>query len=50
MELGLLFSKVEKKLNDSYINQTFKTEISNFKNIIILNYFNTCLLISLYLF
>lgn len=37
MELGLLFSKVEKKLNDSYINQTFKTEISNFKNIIISN-------------
>ena len=37
MELGLLFSKVEKKLNDSYINQTFKTEISNFKNIVISN-------------
>lgn len=37
MELGLLFSKVEKKLNDSYITQTFKTEISNFKNIIISN-------------
>ena len=37
MELGLLFSKVEKKLNNSYINQTFKTEISNFKNIVISN-------------
>ena len=37
MELGLLFSKVEEKLNDSYINQTFKTEISNFKNIVISN-------------
>lgn len=37
MELGLLFSKVEKKLNESYVNQTFKTEINNFKKVIISN-------------
>jgi len=37
MELGLLFSKVEKKLNESYVNQTFKTEINNFKKFVISN-------------
>ena len=37
MELGLLFSKVEKKLNESYVNQTFNTEINNFKKVVISN-------------
>jgi hypothetical protein len=37
MEFGLLKSKIEKKLSDSYLNDSFKKELSNFKKIILQN-------------
>lgn len=37
MEFGLLKSKIEKKLSDSYMNETFKKEFANFKKLILQN-------------
>jgi hypothetical protein len=37
MKLGLTISKIEKHLEESYIKQTFETEIKNFKNIVLNN-------------
>jgi hypothetical protein len=37
MEFGLLKSKIEKKLSDSYMNETFKKEFANFKKIVLQN-------------
>jgi hypothetical protein len=37
MEFGLLKSKIEKKLADSYLNESFKKEIANFKKIVLSN-------------
>jgi hypothetical protein len=37
MEFGLIKSKAEKKLNDSYLDGTFKEEILNFKKLILNN-------------
>jgi hypothetical protein len=35
MEFGILKSKIEKKLSESYSNKTFDKEIKNFKNIVL---------------
>lgn len=35
MKIGLLKSKIEEKLNESYINGSFKTQIKKFKNLIL---------------
>ena len=37
MEFGLLKSKIEKKLNDSYLNNNFSQEIKNFKKYVLEN-------------
>lgn len=37
MEFGLLKSKIEKKLSDSYMNETFKQEFANFKKLVLQN-------------
>ena len=37
MKFGILKSKIEKKLSDSYMNESFKKEISTFKKLVLEN-------------
>ena len=37
MEFGLIKSKIEKKLSDSYINESFKKEFATFKKLVLEN-------------